>query len=105
MRANTNIFVHHNIDRQKHAWADYRDEFEKVKVLDFIEFKEHLLEKGYGRIDLKYVNLSSGRAKDETVNIDVELFTRDDYNWLTTFEWGVSKYVEVVMLDKRMMAA
>lgn len=105
MKANTNIYIHQNVDRQKLDWADYREEFQKMKVLDFIDFKEMLLEKGFGRIDLKYINLSSERAKEFSRDIDVELLTRDDYNWLITFEWGMSKYVEVVTVDKRMMAA
>jgi hypothetical protein len=105
MKANTNIFIHENIDRQKFDWADYRDDFDRVKILDFIDFKELLLEKGYGRVDLKYINLSSVRAKEVVRNIDVELLTRDDYNWLTTFDWGKSKYIEAVTIDKRMLAA
>ena len=105
MKANTLIYIHENIDKQKLDWADYREDFDKLKFLDFIEFKEYLLAKGYGRVDLKFINLSSEKVKIAYEQIEVELLTRDDYNWLMTFEWGVSKYIEVVAVDKRMMAA
>ena len=42
MKANTLIYIHENIDKQKLDWADYREDFDKLKFLDFIEFKEYL---------------------------------------------------------------
>lgn len=105
MKANTRIFLHENINRQKLDWADYREDFFTHRTMSFEDFKEYLITNGYGRIDLKYINLSNDRAKPVQVNLDVELFTRDDYNWLTTFEWGMMKYVDIVAVDKRMIAA
>jgi len=94
------ITLHENIDKQKFDWADYRADFTQEYMNSYEEFKEWLIENGIGRVELRYIDVDAKKPRSFSQEIETEFFFRDHFTWLTTFDWGKYKFIELTSIDK-----